>query len=75
MVSTFVAAKSPPLHSVVESGLMKSATAFDRAPQHEPGFSNCLSVSKAGNAATASEPGTPLRSAGNSAALSSLTAG
>jgi hypothetical protein len=37
---------------------MESATAFDRAPQHEPGFSNCLSVSKAGNAATASEPGT-----------------
>jgi hypothetical protein len=54
---------------------MESATAFGRAPQHEPGFSNGLSVSKTGNAATASEPSAPLRSGGNSAALSSLTAG
>jgi hypothetical protein len=35
---------------------MESATAFDRASQHEPGFSSGLSVSKTGNAATASEP-------------------
>ena len=48
---------------------------FDRAPQHEPGFSNGLSLSKTGNAATASEPSAPLRSGGNSAALISLTAG
>jgi F0F1-type ATP synthase membrane subunit b/b' len=34
---------------------MESATAFGRAPQHEPGFSNGLSVSKTGNAAAASE--------------------
>ena len=54
---------------------MKSAAAFDRALQHQPGFSNGLSVSKTGNAATASEPSAPLRSGGNSAALSSLTAG
>jgi hypothetical protein len=54
---------------------MESAIAFDRAPQHEPGFSNGLSVSKTGNAAAASEASAPLRSGGNSAALSSLTAG
>jgi hypothetical protein len=52
---------------------MKSATAFDRAPKLEPGFSNGLSVSI--TTATASEPSAPLRSGGNSAALSSLTAG
>ena len=34
---------------------MESATALDRAPQHEPGFSNGLSVSKTGNAAAARE--------------------
>jgi hypothetical protein len=54
---------------------MESATALDGAPQHEPGFSNGLSVSKTGNAAAASEASAPLRSGGNSAALSSLTAG
>ena len=51
------------------------ATAFDRAPQHEPGFSNGLSVGKTGNTATASEPSAPLQSVGNSAALSSASAG
>ena len=35
-------------------------TAFDRAPRHEPGLSNSLSVRKTGNTA-----GTPLRSGGN----------
>jgi len=54
---------------------MESATAFDRAPQHEPGFSNGLSVSKTDNGAAASEASAPLRSGGNSAALCSLTAG
>jgi len=54
---------------------MESATAFDRAPQHEPGFSNGLSVSKTSNAAMASEPSVPLPSGGNSAALNSLTTG
>jgi hypothetical protein len=53
---------------------MESATALDGAPQHEPGFSNGLSVSKTGNAA-ASEASAPLRNSGNSAALISLTAG
>ena len=33
---------------------IKSATAFDRAPQHDPGLSNGLSVRKTGNTATAS---------------------
>ena len=65
-----------PDDSVVEFWAdMESATAFDRAPQHEPGFSNGLSVSKTGNAAVASEASAPLRSGGNSAALISLTAG
>ena len=48
---------------------IESGIAFDRAPQQEPGFSNGLSGSKTGNDATASEPSAPLRSAGNSAAL------
>jgi hypothetical protein len=51
---------------------IEPATSFDRAPQHEPGFSNGLSVRKTGNTATASEPSAPLRSGGNSAALSSV---
>jgi hypothetical protein len=50
------------------------ATSF-LTDQHEPEFSNGLSVRKTGNTATASEPSTPLRSGGNSAALSSVTAG
>ena len=54
---------------------IQPATSFDRAPQHEPGFSDDLSVRKTGNAATASEPSAPLLSGGNSAALSSVTAG
>jgi hypothetical protein len=54
---------------------MEPATAFDRAPQHEPGFSNGLSVSKTTNAVMATEPGVPLPSGGKSAALSSLTGG
>ena len=54
---------------------IKSGTAFDRAPQQEPGFSNGLSGSKTENGATASEPSAPLRSAGNSAVLNSLTVG
>ena len=52
---------------------IKSATAFDRAPQHETGLSNGLSVRKTGNTATASEPSAPLRSGGNSAALGSVS--
>jgi hypothetical protein len=48
---------------------------IERAPQHEPGFSNGLSVKKTGDTATASEPSAPLRSSENSAALSSVTAG
>ena len=47
----------------------------ERASQHELGFSNGLSVKKTGDPATASEPSAPLRSSGNSAALSSVTAG
>jgi hypothetical protein len=47
----------------------------ERASQHEPGFSNNLSVKKTGDTATASEPSAPLRSSGSSAALSSVTAG
>ena len=46
-----------------------------RAPEHEPGFSNDLSIMKTGTTAMASEPTAPLRSDGNSAALSSATAG
>jgi hypothetical protein len=48
---------------------MESAIAFDRAPQHEPGLSNGLSIRKTGNTATASEPSAPLLSGGNSTAL------
>jgi hypothetical protein len=51
------------------------ATSFLTAPQHEPEFSNGLSVRKTGNTATASEPSAPLRSGGNSAGLSSVIAG
>ena len=47
----------------------------ERASQHELGFSNGLSVKKTGDPATASEPSAPLRGSGNSAALSSVTAG
>jgi len=54
---------------------IEPATSLDRAPQHEPGFSNDLSVGKTGNTATVSEPDTSLRSGGNSAALSFVTAG
>jgi len=50
---------------------MEPGTSFDRAPQHEPGFSNGLRVMKPDNTATASEPSAPLRSGGNSAALAS----
>jgi hypothetical protein len=53
---------------------MEPAATSDRAPQHEPGFSNGLSVSNTTNA-MATEPGVPLPSGGKSAALSSLTAG
>ena len=52
---------------------IKSSTAFDRAPQREPGLSNCLSVRKTGNTTTASEPSAQLRSGGNSAALGSVS--
>jgi hypothetical protein len=52
---------------------MESATAFDRAPEHKPGFSEGLR--KTGNTATASDSSAPLRSGGNSAVLSSVTAG
>ena len=52
---------------------INSATAFDRAPPHEPGLSNGLSVRKTGNTATVSEPRAPLRSGGNSAALGSAS--
>jgi hypothetical protein len=34
------------------------ANAFARPPQHEPGLSNSLTVPKAGNTVTASEPST-----------------
>ena len=54
---------------------IEPATSLDRAPQHEQGFSNDLSVRKTGNAATASEPSAPLPSGGNSAGLSSVTSG
>jgi F0F1-type ATP synthase membrane subunit b/b' len=54
---------------------IEPATSFDRAPEHEPEFSNGLSVSKTGNTVTAGEPAAALRSGGNSAALSSVTAG
>ena len=47
----------------------------ERASQHELGFSNGLSVKKTDDTATASEPSAPLRGSGNSAALSSVTAG
>jgi F0F1-type ATP synthase membrane subunit b/b' len=53
---------------------IEPTTSVDRAPQHEPGFSNGLSVPKIGNTATANEPSAPLRSGGNSAALNSVTA-
>jgi hypothetical protein len=52
---------------------MESATAFDRAPEHEPGFSEGLR--KTGNTATASDSSAPPRSGGSSAVLSSVTAG
>jgi hypothetical protein len=48
---------------------IEPTTSVDRAPQHEPGFSNGLSVTKI----AASEPSAPLRSGGNSAALNSVT--
>jgi hypothetical protein len=52
------------------------ATSFLTDPtQHEPEFSNGLSIRKTANTATAIEPSAPLRSGGNSAALSSVTAG
>jgi hypothetical protein len=37
---------------------MELANAFARPPQHEPGLSNSLTVPKAGNTVTASEPST-----------------
>ncbi len=49
---------------------VKSATAFNRDPQHEPGFSSGgVSVNKTGNAATVNELTTPLRSGENSTVL------
>ena len=48
---------------------------IERASQHELGFSNGLSVKETGDTATASEPSAPLLGSGNSAALSSVTAG
>jgi hypothetical protein len=52
---------------------IESAIAFDRAPEHEPGLSNGLSVRKTGNTAPASEPRAPSGSGGNSVALGSVS--
>jgi hypothetical protein len=52
---------------------MESAIAFDRAPEHEPGLSNGLSVRKTGNTAPASEPTARSGSGGNSVALGSVS--
>jgi gas vesicle protein len=54
---------------------IESAATFDRALQHESGVSNGLSVRKTSNTSTASEPSASLPSGGNSAVLSSVTAG